>query len=434
LKKSGLSKDNLKLIWLISAQTDPQFLERDEFYIALRLIALAQNNMEVSEDSIRLNHPLPPMPKFDLKSSSQSTNTSSMTISNNVTNLSDIDSQPSNRTSMTNISIQEIDNYSLTEEDVKKYTALFNKNKDMDSKMSINKAFQMWSVAGVSNDTMKKILTIVPLSDKTCLTFSEFKVIFHLIYKSLQSDVPVTLPNSLKKVLAESVNNVTGAVNNSEINFGDKLGINMNMSGNSTNISSNIAPQMPINNNVINPPTNKSVDMEALLMSEFSLKQSSQNEPTKPVIPIIHTISEMNPPTSNNQVFQPNFVQQPPSQNQGFSPSWNPPAMSNVSPINSEMKKMNENLNMVLKDTTSENQFLNKVLDEDNSTLSSLLEEIERVTKTINLINEKNRMIRDQITDVRRKINTEQDNLAKINSTLNSKVNELMSNQGKNFF
>jgi hypothetical protein len=395
--------------------------------------------MEVSEDSIRLNHPLPPMPKFDLKSSSQSTTTSSMGMGN-LTNMSELDSQPTNRSSISNISIQEIDNYSLTEEDIKKYTLLFNKNKDMEFKMSINKAFQKWSTAGVSNDTMKKILTIVPLSDKTCLSFSEFKVIFHLIYKSQQSDVPVNLPNSLKKVLSESVNNLTGQNNNnSNIDFGDKMGLslNMNPSGNSGNISSNVVTQMPINSNMSIPSTNKSVDMEALLMSEFSLKQSSQNEPTKTVIPIIHTINDMNPnlntnPNSlNNQVFQPNFMQQP----QPNGPAWNTSvnANSNFPPIIPEIKKMNENLNVILRDTTSENQFFNKVLDEDNSTLSSLLEEIERITKTINLINEKNRMIRDQITDVRRKINSEQDNLSKINSTLNSKVNELISNQGKEY-
>lgn len=390
--------------------------------------------MEVSEDSIRLNHPLPPMPKFDLKSSSQSTTTSSMSMGN-VTNMSELDSQPTNRSSISNISIQEIDNYSMTEEDIKKYTLLFNKNKDMDIKMSINKAFQMWTTAGVSNDTMKKILTIVPLIDKTCLSFSEFKVIFHLIYKSQQSDVPVNLPNSLKKVLSEVVNNLSGQNNNnSNIDFGDKmgLGLNMNPSGNSTNMSSNIVSQIPMNSNMSIPTTNKSVDMEALLMSEFSLKQSSQNEQAKNVIPIIHTINDMNPNlntntnSSSNQVFQPNFMQQQPS-------TWNSSvnSNSNISPMIPEIKKMNENLNIILKETTSENQFLNKVLDEDNSILSSILEEIDRVTKTINLINEKNRMIRDHITDVRRKINSEQDNLTKINSTLNSKVNELMSNQGK---
>lgn len=67
LRKSGLPKDVLRAIWLISAKSDPGYLEKDEFYVALRLIALAQNNMEVSEESIRLNHPIPPTPKFNFR-------------------------------------------------------------------------------------------------------------------------------------------------------------------------------------------------------------------------------------------------------------------------------------------------------------------------------------------------------------------------------
>ena len=42
MKKSGLSKDTLKSIYLIASQYNKQFLERDEFYVALKLI---QNNM-----------------------------------------------------------------------------------------------------------------------------------------------------------------------------------------------------------------------------------------------------------------------------------------------------------------------------------------------------------------------------------------------------
>jgi len=67
LKKSGCSTDILKKIWMISAQTDANFLEKEEFYVAMRLIALAQNNMEVSDEAIRFNSPLPPLPVMDLR-------------------------------------------------------------------------------------------------------------------------------------------------------------------------------------------------------------------------------------------------------------------------------------------------------------------------------------------------------------------------------
>lgn len=67
LKKSGLPREVLKNIWMIAAQTNLSWLERDEFYIALRLIALTQNNMPADAKSIIYNEPLPPLPKFDLK-------------------------------------------------------------------------------------------------------------------------------------------------------------------------------------------------------------------------------------------------------------------------------------------------------------------------------------------------------------------------------
>ena len=55
LSRSGLDHSILKEIWNISAQTSKSFLDRDEFYIALRLIAYAQNGMAVNEQSIMNN-------------------------------------------------------------------------------------------------------------------------------------------------------------------------------------------------------------------------------------------------------------------------------------------------------------------------------------------------------------------------------------------
>ena len=67
MKKSGLNKNILKNIFLIAQPKSKQYLERDEFYVALRLIALAQNNMPFNEQAIILNKPIPPLPNFNLK-------------------------------------------------------------------------------------------------------------------------------------------------------------------------------------------------------------------------------------------------------------------------------------------------------------------------------------------------------------------------------
>ena len=51
-KKSGLPVDKLKEFWKISARTSNEYLTRDEFYIALRLIAYEQNGIPATEESI----------------------------------------------------------------------------------------------------------------------------------------------------------------------------------------------------------------------------------------------------------------------------------------------------------------------------------------------------------------------------------------------
>ncbi len=63
-KRSGLPTDVLKNIWLTSAKTSNEFLTRDEFYIACRLIAYAQNGIQPNEDSIRFNIEVA-LPKFE---------------------------------------------------------------------------------------------------------------------------------------------------------------------------------------------------------------------------------------------------------------------------------------------------------------------------------------------------------------------------------
>lgn len=52
---------------MIAARTSPEFLEREEFYTACRLIAYAQHGMKPTEESVRLNIDVD-LPKFELAS------------------------------------------------------------------------------------------------------------------------------------------------------------------------------------------------------------------------------------------------------------------------------------------------------------------------------------------------------------------------------
>ena len=52
-QKSGLPVDKLKEVWTIAAHTSNEFLTKDEFYIALRIIAYMQNGMRADAEAIR---------------------------------------------------------------------------------------------------------------------------------------------------------------------------------------------------------------------------------------------------------------------------------------------------------------------------------------------------------------------------------------------
>jgi epidermal growth factor receptor substrate 15 len=63
-KKSGVPVDKLKGIWNIAASSSNEHLTKEEFYIALRLIAYAQNNMRCDAQAIQLDLQVG-LPNFD---------------------------------------------------------------------------------------------------------------------------------------------------------------------------------------------------------------------------------------------------------------------------------------------------------------------------------------------------------------------------------
>ena len=166
LKKSGLPKEPLKQIYVIAAQTSTQFLDRDDFYIALRLVALAQNNLPFTKNSIIINNPIPPLPVFNLQQ-----------------NENDAD-------------VEQV--FKMEEIDKEKYKMLFDKNKELQDKITISKSYQMWKSLGVHDTVIQKILAIVqPLQDKNFLNVKEFQVILHLIIKGANYEIPKVLPQCI---------------------------------------------------------------------------------------------------------------------------------------------------------------------------------------------------------------------------------------------
>ena len=54
-KKSNLPVEKLKNIWRIAARTSNEHLVREEFYVALRLIAYEQNGILADESTVSAN-------------------------------------------------------------------------------------------------------------------------------------------------------------------------------------------------------------------------------------------------------------------------------------------------------------------------------------------------------------------------------------------
>ena len=202
MKKSGLSKEILKNIYLIASQSSKEFLERDEFYVALRLIALAQNNMPCDERAIILNRPIPPLPNFNLKKDY----------------LSDNDYL-----------------FEMRDDDKVKYKRYFDINKDGNNdNITARKAIQMWKSTGANDNIIIKIANIMkPNETKGHLNLREFQVATHLINLSDRHEIPNQLPNNLRKYLGrpEIQNNSN---NNNNINI---MNLNLNLNNNSNNIN-----------------------------------------------------------------------------------------------------------------------------------------------------------------------------------------------------
>ena len=67
LMTTGLGVPKLRLVWDVAACTSNDYLLKEEFYIALRLVAYMQNDIPANANSIKLNIEAP-LPRFDDRS------------------------------------------------------------------------------------------------------------------------------------------------------------------------------------------------------------------------------------------------------------------------------------------------------------------------------------------------------------------------------
>ena len=174
MKKSGLLRNVLKNIWLIASQKSINYIEREEFYVALRLIALAQNNLPYDIENIEKNSPIPPLANFKYK-----------------------------------IKESEKIIYKISENNKLQYKRLFDNSKDNenDEKIISRKAINIWRSANASDDFIRKIASILtPLEQKGHFNLKEFQVGTYLCYINDKYEIPNKLPSILSNYLGRGKN------------------------------------------------------------------------------------------------------------------------------------------------------------------------------------------------------------------------------------
>ena len=175
MKKSGISNSKLKSIWLIASQSSIVYLEKSEFYVAMRLTALAQNGLACDIESVEKNIIPPNLPKF--KSFKINSNEKSGII------------------------------FKITEKFLNKSKNIFDENKNNKDNILISDSKNLLKniYKEVNEDIIKKIITLINpyLQIKEYFNLKEFQLFSYLLSISDKYEIPNKLPTSLINFISD---------------------------------------------------------------------------------------------------------------------------------------------------------------------------------------------------------------------------------------
>ncbi|KAM7012969.1 epidermal growth factor receptor substrate 15-like 1 isoform 2-T2 [Tautogolabrus adspersus] len=188
LKKSGLPDITLGKIWDLADPDGKGFLDKQGFYVALRLVACAQSGQEVSLSSLNLTVPAP---KFK--------DTSSPSISSSTASL------PSEL------------HWAVRPEEKGKFDGIFESLAPVNGLLSGEKVKPVLINSKLPLDVLGKVWDLSDIDKDGHLDKDEFAVAMHLVYRALEKEpVPTLLPSSLvppskrKKSLGSVASSVPG--------------------------------------------------------------------------------------------------------------------------------------------------------------------------------------------------------------------------------
>ncbi|XP_036442110.1 epidermal growth factor receptor substrate 15-like 1 isoform X4 [Colossoma macropomum] len=166
LKKSGLPDITLGKIWDLADPDGKGFLDKQGFYVALRLVACAQSGQDVSLSSLNLT--VPP-PKFKDPSSPS------------LTAASSTDSH-----------------WAVRPEEKSKFDGIFESLAPVNGLLSGEKVKPVLMNSKLPVDVLGKVWDLSDIDKDGHLDRDEFAVAMHLVYRALEKEpVPSVLPSSL---------------------------------------------------------------------------------------------------------------------------------------------------------------------------------------------------------------------------------------------
>ncbi|XP_072246351.1 epidermal growth factor receptor substrate 15-like 1 isoform X3 [Leuresthes tenuis] len=184
LKKSGLPDITLGKIWDLADPDGKGYLDKQGFYVALRLVACAQSGQEVSLSSLNLTVP---HPKFDTSSPSLSNTTSASAESH----------------------------WAVRPEEKNKFDGIFESLSPVNGLLSGEKVKPVLINSKLPLDVLGKVWDLSDIDKDGHLDKDEFAVAMHLVYRALEKEpVPALLPSALipPSKRKKSLCSVTGPV------------------------------------------------------------------------------------------------------------------------------------------------------------------------------------------------------------------------------
>ncbi|KAK5869431.1 hypothetical protein PBY51_024147 [Eleginops maclovinus] len=168
LKKSGLPDITLGKIWDLADPDGKGYLDKQGFYVALRLVACAQNGHEVSLSSLNLT--IPP-PKFK--------DTSSPSLSSTAPASSEL-------------------HWAVRPEEKNTFDGIFESLAPVNGLLSGDKVKPVLINSKLPLDVLGKVWDLSDIDKDGHLDRDEFAVAMHLVYRALEKEpVPSILPSSL---------------------------------------------------------------------------------------------------------------------------------------------------------------------------------------------------------------------------------------------